>query len=94
MAGDPVTRAVLFLTSANGATRSFASAAFSPRYFPRTLGGCMLLSGVAGYMWMDDIHKKRFERQEAVYQAAWQAGRRMTRRLTTLQSPERVSIRN
>lgn len=43
----------------------------------------MAVSGVAGYLWMEGVHRRRLERQDAVYQAAWEAGRRMTRRLTT-----------
>ena len=75
---DPATRAVLFFNSLSSTgSEGFIKAAFSPKYFPtRTLPISMALSGIAGYCFMDNIQKKRVERNAAIYQQAWQQGGR------------------
>eukprot|EP00563_Minutocellus_polymorphus_P013686 CAMPEP_0181053832 /NCGR_PEP_ID=MMETSP1070-20121207/18347_1 /TAXON_ID=265543 /ORGANISM="Minutocellus polymorphus, Strain NH13" /LENGTH=75 /DNA_ID=CAMNT_0023133045 /DNA_START=37 /DNA_END=261 /DNA_ORIENTATION=- len=73
---DPASRAVLLFNSmssaASGGSEGFLKAAFSPKHFPtRTLPISMALSGIAGYCFMDNIQRKRMERNAAVYQQAW-----------------------
>eukprot|EP00568_Trieres_chinensis_P011808 CAMPEP_0183304604 /NCGR_PEP_ID=MMETSP0160_2-20130417/9639_1 /TAXON_ID=2839 ORGANISM="Odontella Sinensis, Strain Grunow 1884" /NCGR_SAMPLE_ID=MMETSP0160_2 /ASSEMBLY_ACC=CAM_ASM_000250 /LENGTH=108 /DNA_ID=CAMNT_0025467689 /DNA_START=156 /DNA_END=482 /DNA_ORIENTATION=+ len=95
---DPVSRAVRLLSTVHSAkklgVRGAATAAFTPRHFPKFLGGTMLLSGLAGYVWMEVLTKRRFEREEAMYVAAWEAGRRMTRRLTSTASAAAETARS
>jgi len=74
---DPATRVVLFFNSMSSASsEGFLKAAFSPRHFPtKTLPISMALSGIAGYMFMDNIQRKRTERNAAIYEQAWQGDR-------------------
>lgn len=74
---DPATRVVLFFNSVSSAGGGgFIKAAFSPKYFPtRTLPISMAISGIAGYCFMDNIHRKRAARNATIYQQAWQGGR-------------------
>lgn len=64
-----VTRAVQTMssfhqTSMTGTARKYF---YSPKYFPRILGGIMLVSGIAGYSCMGYLQEQKIEERKRIY---------------------------